>query len=108
METIYKKISIEPFKKRIVKKHTNNNAAKVEYYPSFEQGNNRIAYDIKVEDDTVSPFLILDIKNNEKVLRYSAWSPWSRMFKRSIQEENNIRFEELPFSNDMMFFSPST
>lgn len=70
METIYKKISIEPFKKRIVKKHTNNNAAKVEYYPSFEQGNNRIAYDIKVEDDTVSPFLILDIKNNEKVLRY--------------------------------------
>ncbi len=39
----------------------------------------------------------------EKVLRYSAWSPWSRMFKRSIQEENNIRFEELPFSNDMMF-----
>lgn len=40
---------------------------------------------------------------SEKVLRYSAWSPWSRMFKRSIQEENNIRFEELPFSNDMMF-----
>ena len=66
METIYKKISIEPFKKRIVKKHTNNNAAKVEYYPSFEQGNNRIAYDIVVKDDTVSPFLILDIKNENK------------------------------------------
>ena len=63
METIYKKISIEPFKKRIVKKHTNNNAAKVEYYPSFEQGNNRIACDIIVNDNTVSPFLILDIKN---------------------------------------------
>lgn len=70
METIYKKISIEPFRKRIVKKHINENAAKVEFYPSFKQGNIRIAYDIKVEDDTVSPFLILDIKNDEKVLRY--------------------------------------
>lgn len=39
----------------------------------------------------------------EKVLRYSAWSPWSRMFRRSVQVKYNIRFEELPFSNDMMF-----
>ena len=76
METIYKKISIEPFRKRIVKKHTNDNAAKVEYYPSFKQGNNRIAYDIKVEDDTVSSFLILDIKNDEKVLRYRMFSKY--------------------------------
>lgn len=76
METIYKKISIEPFRKRIVKKHINENAAKVEYYPSFKQGNIRIAYDIKVEDDTVSPFLILDIKNDEKVLRYRMFSKY--------------------------------
>lgn len=45
---------------------------------------------------------------SEKVLRYSAWSPWSRMVKRELSESNNILFEELPFSNDMMFVLRNT
>lgn len=45
---------------------------------------------------------------SEKVLRYSAWSPWSRMVKRNLSETNNILFEELPFSNDMMFVLRNT
>lgn len=39
----------------------------------------------------------------EKVLRYSAWAPWSRMIKRELQLKSELYFEELPFSNDMMF-----
>lgn len=45
---------------------------------------------------------------SEKVLKYSAWSPWSRMIKRNIIIEGNISFEELPFSNDMMFVLNAT
>ena len=45
---------------------------------------------------------------SEKVLRYSAWAPWSRMIKRNLQVINNLFFEELPFGNDMMFILKST
>lgn len=45
---------------------------------------------------------------SEMVLRYSAWSPWSRMLKRELQVSNNLYFEELPFSNDMMFVLKAT
>ena len=45
---------------------------------------------------------------SEKVLRYSAWSPWSRMIKRSIQTKHELRFEEIPFGNDMMFVLNAT
>jgi len=45
---------------------------------------------------------------SEAVLKYSAWSPWSRMVKREISLKNNILFEELPFSNDMMFVLKNT
>lgn len=36
-------------------------------------------------------------------LRYSLWTPWSRMVKRSLVESYNIRFDELPACNDKMF-----
>ena len=45
---------------------------------------------------------------SESVLRYSAWSPWSRMVKRMLPVNHNILFEELPFSNDMMFVLKTT
>ena len=45
---------------------------------------------------------------SEKVLRYEYWTPWSRMIKRKIVEDNNIVFEEVPIANDMMFVLNST
>lgn len=45
---------------------------------------------------------------SEKVLKYSAWSPWSRMMKRSLQLRYNLSFEEIPFGNDMMFVLKAT
>lgn len=40
---------------------------------------------------------------SEKVIRYGFWNPWSRMVKRKLVEKYHIRFEQVPFANDMMF-----
>lgn len=40
---------------------------------------------------------------SEKVLRYNMWTPWSRMVKRDLIINNDIRFEEIPVGNDKMF-----
>ena len=36
-------------------------------------------------------------------IRFNHCVPWSKMIRRSLVEENRIRFDELPFSNDVMF-----
>lgn len=36
-------------------------------------------------------------------IRFNHCVPWSKMIRRSLVEENHIRFDELPFSNDVMF-----
>lgn len=67
-------------------------------------------------DGTILPMPISQLIDNyfkgrmfsEDVLRYSAWSPWSRMVKRELPLKHNILFEELPFSNDMMFVLRTT
>ena len=39
----------------------------------------------------------------EKVLRYEMWTPWSRMVRKSFVKRHNIRFEEVPIGNDIVF-----
>ena len=39
----------------------------------------------------------------EMELRYSLWTPWSRMVKSNVVRDNNLRFDELPATNDKMF-----
>lgn len=36
-------------------------------------------------------------------IRFNHCVPWGKMIRRSLVEENQIRFDELPFSNDVMF-----
>lgn len=45
---------------------------------------------------------------SSSVLKYGVWSPWSRMVKRIIIEENSIKFEEVPVGNDTMFVLTAT
>ena len=40
---------------------------------------------------------------SEKNIRYSIWTPWTRMVKRHIIDKHNILFEEIPIGNDAMF-----
>lgn len=42
---------------------------------------------------------------NELKLRYLYWSPWSKLIKRSVIEKNNIFFDEIQYSNDVMFMA---
>lgn len=40
---------------------------------------------------------------SEEVLRYNVWTPWTRMVKKELVLNNNIRFEEIPVGNDKIF-----
>lgn len=51
----------------------------------------------------VDKFLKQDSVKNEVCLRYKFGPPWGKMVRRSLIEENNIRFDEIPVSNDIMF-----
>ena len=42
-------------------------------------------------------------KGSEMRLRYDLWTPWSRMVKRHMVVSNQIKFDELPATNDKMF-----
>ena len=44
-------------------------------------------------------------KKNEFSIRYRFIVPWSRMIKRKLIENNNIKFEEILTSNDVMFIT---
>lgn len=36
-------------------------------------------------------------------IRCFQWAPWGKIIKRSLIEDNDIRFDEIPFSNDVIF-----
>ena len=40
---------------------------------------------------------------NELRLRYLYWAPWSKLIKRDIVVENDIKFDEVRHANDIMF-----
>lgn len=39
----------------------------------------------------------------EMLLRYSVWTPWTRMVRRQLVIEHQLRFEEVPAANDKNF-----
>ena len=53
--------------------------------------------------DNLSKFLDKYAANAELRLRYSVWTPWTRMVKREMVDANHITFDELPATNDKMF-----
>lgn len=40
---------------------------------------------------------------NENLLRYKYWSPCSKLIRRELIEKNNLKFDEVLHSNDVMF-----
>ena len=63
------------------------------------------------DNGTVRPFYIDRLiknyikgkRDSEQNLRYGCWTSWTRMVKREIVVKNNIRFDETPAGNDVMF-----
>lgn len=43
------------------------------------------------------------LKSAEMDLKYDLWTPWSRMVKKNIVDNNKILFDELPAGNDIIF-----
>lgn len=74
METIHKKIAIEPFRCRIVNRHNEQEMAIKNSYPYFTIGTGEnsleYAYDIKVNDEELKEILPL---SKDDVLRYGAF-----------------------------------
>lgn len=70
METLKKNIAIEPFIKRVVNRHiiNENNESAIAYFPYFlTQEGKKIAYDIKVSDESIKEMLLIGDENR---LRY--------------------------------------
>ena len=63
------------------------------------------------ETGTIKPFkteklienYLQNKKNADLFLRFDLWTPWSRMVKKHLVNGNNIRYDELPATNDKMF-----
>lgn len=36
-------------------------------------------------------------------IQFNHWAPWGKMIRRSLLTDNQIRFEEIPYSNDVVF-----
>ncbi len=53
-------------------------------------------------DKLINDYLA-NVSGSELKLRYSMWTPWSRMVKRKVVVDNQLQFDELPAGNDKMF-----
>ncbi|MBZ0322587.1 MULTISPECIES: glycosyltransferase family 2 protein [Bacteria] len=56
-----------------------------------------------VFEDLINNFLNSGSKLDELKLRYYYVVPWSKMMKRDLIKKNNILFEEIKLSNDILF-----
>ena len=80
-----------------------NSEADVVYLPNttIDAATNRpLAVDLKVTD------LIKECnikENNYDALRYKSHAPWTKMVKLNLIKEYNIKFQEVPASNDVWF-----
>lgn len=55
-----------------------------------------------VNNKVITLFLSGD-KDGEKLLRYTCWEPWNKIWKYEFVSSNNLRFEEILRGNDAMF-----
>ena len=69
-----------------------------QYLNSTEKAERHKNYEKLVLDYVANPS-----RENEILLKYKFLPPWSKMIKRTLIEKNNLMFEEVPVSNDVMF-----
>lgn len=83
-------------------KYSNDNETDIVYLNAcqFDENGNETRY--AITDDLIENYLN-GKTYSEMNLRYSLWTPWSRMVKRHVVVQNNIVFDELPAGNDVMF-----
>ena len=88
----------------IVKKYFNSNYDIVYFQPTSEAksntrtGNRHLRYKRRVEN-----YLKNSSQRNEDKLRYEFIVPWSKLIRKDLILNNNIKFEEVMYGNDNMF-----
>ena len=40
---------------------------------------------------------------SKMVIKYGVWTPWTRMVKKAIIDKNQLKYEEIPIGNDLLF-----
>lgn len=88
-----------------VKRNIVSGADVIYFAPTSQKINGRktgrhIYYERLVKD-----YLADTSYQNELKLRYLYWSPCSKLIKRSVVVKNNIFFDEIQYSNDIMFMA---
>ena len=51
----------------------------------------------------IEDYINIGDAKSEIRLRYRFWTPWSKLIRHSIVSDNNIRYDEIMYSNDVMF-----
>lgn len=86
---------------KLLDKYANNNEADIVYLNACVFNENGIIGPNRINQ------LIQDYIQNkpysEMLLRYSVWTPWSRMVKREIVYDKHLQFDEVPAANDKNF-----
>lgn len=70
---------------------------------SFIDGTDKISRRHIIYKELVSGYIFNPSKTTELNLRYNFHVPWSKMIKRNIIVENEVLFEEIMYSNDILF-----
>lgn len=78
--------------------------ADVIYFAPISQKTNGKKSDRHTHYEGLVKKYLTDVSHqNELRLRYLYWSPWSKLVKRSVVVKNNIFFDEIQYSNDLLF-----
>ena len=82
-----------------------NSKADIIYFPPISKysGTNCLAKRHIEYEKMVLSYLKHPNEHNEMLLRYKFMSPWSKMIRNKLVQENHILFDEVPAANDVMF-----
>jgi len=64
--------------------------------PEYTEGTRNVRHERVIRE-------YLKSGRNEYILRYHCHFPWSKMIRSALVKRNNIRFDEVKYSNDVMF-----
>lgn len=86
-----------------VKKCVESNADIIYFPPTSENQKGEVENRHIHYAELVQKYIAEPSYKNELCLRYLYWSPCSKVIKRELVEKEKIRYDEIRFSNDMMF-----
>src|SRR5699024_10237892 len=69
---------------------------------SIQEDTNKLSIRHEPYEDLINSYLSNN-KDSELFLRYKFYVPWSKLIRKELIDQHNIRFDEIIASNDVMF-----